>query len=199
MANGQVDVNVIQPLKSKPIEARKFTVKGGNGLCSAFSSCEAQWGVLRNWRYPVVWGLKASFMFHPLLADFITFMDLNIPCKVPSLRIQLGRKETSVFFLPYCNKAGDESTRVNSYHMKEFGVSNLKYPCPGWLFLQDFMHSWSMCTDLSSGKATGQTEIWCNLESSVQLGCTEFDFLSTWELFGTMENHFPFPLLSIMV
>ena len=54
MANAQVDVNVIQPLKSKPIEARKFTVKGGNGLCSTFSSSEAQWGVLRNWRYPIV-------------------------------------------------------------------------------------------------------------------------------------------------
>ena len=44
MANGQADVNVIQPLKSKPTEARKFTVTGGNGLCSTFSSHEAQWG-----------------------------------------------------------------------------------------------------------------------------------------------------------
>lgn len=58
MANAQVDVNVIQPLKSKPIEARKFTVKGGNGLCRAFSSREARWGVLRSWRHPVVWDIE---------------------------------------------------------------------------------------------------------------------------------------------
>ena len=38
-------------------------------------------------------------MFHLLLADFRAFMDLNIPCKVPSLGIRLGRKEkkNSVF------------------------------------------------------------------------------------------------------
>lgn len=48
MANSQVDVNVIQPLKSKSIEARKVTVKGRNGLYSASCSREAQWGVLRN-------------------------------------------------------------------------------------------------------------------------------------------------------
>lgn len=54
MADSQVDVNVIQPLKSKPIEAGKVTVKGGNGLYSASSSLQAQWGVLRNWRHPIV-------------------------------------------------------------------------------------------------------------------------------------------------
>ena len=85
-------------------------------------------------------------MFHPLLADFRAFMDLNIPCKVPSLGIRLGRKETSVFFLPYCNKAGDEGTRVNSYHMKEFGVSNLKYRTRQWqatpVLLPRKSHGW---------------------------------------------------------
>ena len=58
-------------------------------------------------------------------------MDLNIPCKVPSFGRWLERKETSVFFLPYCNEAGDEGTKVNSYRMREFWVSNLKHQCPG--------------------------------------------------------------------
>lgn len=54
MADSEVDVNVIQPLKSKPTEAGKVTVKGGNGLYSTPSSLEAQWGVLRSWRHPIV-------------------------------------------------------------------------------------------------------------------------------------------------
>lgn len=58
MANVQVDVNVIQPLKYKPIEARKFTVKGGNGLCSAFSSSDTPWGVWKKWRCHIVRGFE---------------------------------------------------------------------------------------------------------------------------------------------
>lgn len=65
MANSQVDVNVIQPLKSKSIEARKVTVKGRNGLYSASCCREAQWGVSRNGDTPWCETFKASLMFHP--------------------------------------------------------------------------------------------------------------------------------------
>ena len=51
-----------------------------------------------------------------------------------------------MFFLPYCNKAGDEGMRVNSYHMKEFGVSNLKYWRRQWqatpVLLPRKSHGW---------------------------------------------------------
>lgn len=69
MANVQVDVNVIQPLKSKPIEV-KNSVKEGSGLCRAFSSREAQWGVLRNWRHPVVRGIKGISYISSLTCRF---------------------------------------------------------------------------------------------------------------------------------
>lgn len=110
MANAQVDVNVIQPLKSETIKARKFTVKGGNGLCSAFSSRDAQWGVLRNWRHPIVWDVQ-GISHVSSLTDFWAFMDLNIASKVPSFGRSLERKETSVFFLHYYHVARDGGRR----------------------------------------------------------------------------------------
>ena len=95
MADSQVDVNVIQPLKSKPIEAGKVTVKGGNGLYSASSSLQAQWGVLRNWRHPIVWGIQGISHVSSLLVDFWALTELNTWCKVAALETWL-EKETSV-------------------------------------------------------------------------------------------------------
>ena len=61
------------------------------------------------------------------------------------------------------------------------------------------MHLGPLRTDLSSDRAAGQAEPRCDPVRPVQLGCTEFDFSSTRKPVRTMENCFPFPLLSAMV
>ena len=41
---------------------------------------------------------------------------------------------------------GVAQSRTRLKRLSSNSSSNLKHPCPGWLFLQDFMHSWPMAS-----------------------------------------------------
>lgn len=159
MANAQVDVNVIHPLKSKPIEARKFTVKGGNGMCRAFSSREAQWGVLRNWRHPVVWDIEGISHVSSLTCRLwsIYGFDSSLWSAIFWEMVRKKRCFMNVSFV-ITWRLGMEGWGWIHIAWENFGLVVCNINVLGQIFLQDFMHSRSMCTDLSSGKATRQTE-----------------------------------------
>lgn len=166
--------------------ALSLAVKHNGVYWGTGDTCE----VSEAWRHVHVSSLTSRFQEHLWIWIFLV--------KYHLWGIQLEEKKLQCFSFLIATRLGMKVRGWIHITWKNLGwVTEISM---SWLTIPPGFHAflWSMYRP-QFRQSYWTKQRFGNLESSVQLGCTEFDFLSTWELFGTMKNHFPFPLLSTMV